>query len=201
MANNMKVSIIIPRLPNRRNDFFKQAVENIENQSFTDFELIVIEKQQSEFDNVNEGLSRAKGEIIHIHHDDDWFTDDAIKNAVECIGDYDFIHGNAHEIGGGDYIPILKQPTLKDLISANTIHTATVFYKSELFKKVGTYEQDWLFHLRCLEKGMKIGYCQHFLKNYRIHDEMGALSENWCKNVRPQLDKIVKQRYENCDIR
>jgi glycosyltransferase involved in cell wall biosynthesis len=201
MDADLKVSIIIPRLPNRRNDYFKQTIENIESQSYRNFELIVIEKQQSEFQNVNEGLTKVTGDVVHIHHDDDWFTPDAVLNAVNSMRDYDFIHGCAHEIGGSDYIPIIKEPTLKDLISANTIHTATVFYRADLFKKVGTYEQDWLFHLKCLEKGMKIGFCPLFLKNYRIHDGMGALSNEWLNVVRPELDKIVKQRYENCNIR
>ena len=190
-----KVSIIIPHLPGTRKEYLKEAIKGIDEQVYPNIELILVSKNQSEVNNIREGLKRAKGEIIHIHHDDDWFTPNSVQNAVDFLTPYDLIHGKAHEINGKDYTPPIKYPTLKELVSCNVIHNATIFYRRDLFDRVGEYEQDWLFSLKCLEKGMKIGYCPFFLKNYRLHPESLSNSTIWIESMRPHLVKIVKERY------
>lgn len=190
-----KVSIIIPHLPGTRQEFLKQCLRSIEEQDYPNIELLLIEQHKSEVDNIKDGLKVAKGDIIHIMHDDDWFTADAVSYGVEYLHDYDFIHGNAHEIGGRDYVPTVRYPTLKDLANVNTIHNVTIFYRKELFEQVGEYEQDWLFSLKCLEKGMRLGYCPNFLKNYRLHPGSLSNSSIWREQMRPELVKIVRERY------
>lgn len=195
MAMGLKVSIVIPHLPGTREEFLKIALEHIDKQPYKNYEVILVSQNKSEIDNIKDGIAKAKGDIIHIHHDDDWFTPNALKLAVDHMLRYDFIHGNAHEIGGADYVPANKYPKLIDLIDHNHIHNATLFYRADVFDKV-EYEQDWLFLLRCLERGLKIGYCPYFLKNYRLHAGSLSNTEHWKNIIRPNLNKIVYERYK-----
>jgi hypothetical protein len=84
---------------------------------------------------------------------------------------------------------------MKQLAHKNTLHNATLYYRADLFERVGEYEQDWLFSLKCLEKGMRLGYCPHYLKNYRLHNGSLTNTDKWKNEIRPGLDTIIKERY------
>lgn len=188
------VSMVIPHLPGTRVEYLKKALEGIEYQDYPNIEVVLVSEKASEIDNILTGIERSKGEIIHIHHDDDWLTYGAVRMAVEYMKDYDMIHGCAHEVGGRDYIPRIQIPTLEQLAKKNLVHNATLFYRRDVFDKV-KYEQDWLFLLRCIEKDLKIGFCPCFVKNYRLHPGSLTNSKKWQKVIRPSLNIEVYERY------
>jgi GT2 family glycosyltransferase len=73
--------------------------------------------------------------------------------------------------------PGITNPTLQNLITKNTIHSAILMYRREVFEKVGQFNEsdkvrsfeEYEFNLRCLQAGLKIGYCDSTLAYYRRH--------------------------------
>lgn len=192
-----RVSIIIPHLPGTREAFLQEALASIDRQDYPNIEVVLVNRLATEVENVQMGVEQSTGEIIHILHDDDWLPDNGVSLGVNGLQGFDLVHGNAHEVGGRDYIPRVKQPTLYELAKYNHIHNATLFYRRDLFDRVTPYEQDWLFLLRCLEQGAKIGYVNEFLKNYRLHPGSLTNSKVWVNEIRPGLEQIVQKRYKH----
>jgi GT2 family glycosyltransferase len=63
------------------------------------------------------------------------------------------------------------------LLKKNTIHSATTMYRKEVFTRVGLFNEsdqvksfeEYEFNIRCLQHGMKIGFCPSTLAFYRRH--------------------------------
>ena len=134
-------------------------------------------------ENFNKVLSQAKGKYIKWLHEDDMLTPNGITDSVKAIEEQgvDFIHGNVIEISRQRktktfHIPILLHPTLKDLLRKNTLHSASMMYRKEVFDKVGKLDEtlnvmeEYEFNLRCLKAGLKLGYCSSMVAIYRRHD-------------------------------
>jgi len=130
----------------------------------------------------NRGLKEATGDYIKYLHEDDMITPEGIENAVKTIQiqNVDFIHGDVYELSESTgkkvyWTPRIKTPLLSDLLKKNTIHSASMMYRKEVFEKVGGFKEgldsseDYEFNLRCLKAGLKIGYCNKPLAIYRRH--------------------------------
>jgi GT2 family glycosyltransferase len=111
-------------------------------------------------------------------------TPNCIKDSVKAIENQgvDFIHGNAIQLSvrsGKEalYRPFITNPTFQNLLLRNPIHSATLMYRKEVFERVGRFSEsdkfrsfeEFEFNLRCLQAGMKIGYCDSTLAYYRRH--------------------------------
>lgn len=79
------ISVIIPYYSKMKNaeGFLKQCVDSIKSQSFTDYE-VVINEHGSAGDNINDAVTKAKGDIITILCMDDYF---AHNNVLQDIHD------------------------------------------------------------------------------------------------------------------
>ncbi|HZM04098.1 MAG TPA: glycosyltransferase family A protein [Candidatus Saccharimonadales bacterium] len=113
------LSIILPTY-NRAN-FLGQAIESVLEQSFTDFEIIVIndgstdaseevinsyrdsrivyvrQPNQGEYSATNTGLRMAQGQLVTWIHSDDIMTPQSLSARVTCLNDnreVDFCHGD-----------------------------------------------------------------------------------------------------------
>ena len=172
----MKVTVIIPYKKNR--GWLDQAIASVPK----DCQLILAKGDGNKSQNFNKVLNQVKGDFIRVLDEDDMLTESCIDSSLNAIEGYDFIHGNALQMYSDSehgrlipYIPPVKYPTLSDLLEKNVIHNMTTMYRREVFEKLGGYDEtlkwgeDYEFHLRCLSKGMKIGYCDAFLCYYRIH--------------------------------
>ena len=59
----------------------------------------------------------------------------------------------------------------------NVFHSATMMYKREVFEKVGKMNEtlntaeEFEFNVRCLNAGLKVGYCNSALAYYRRHPQ------------------------------
>ncbi|KKK57336.1 hypothetical protein LCGC14_3055510, partial [marine sediment metagenome] len=75
------------------------------------------------------------------------------------------------------YTPAIKLPTVQDLKKRNVIHSTTTMYRKTVFEKIGSFDEslntqeEYEFNLRCLNAGLKIGYCDTTLAFYRRHSE------------------------------
>jgi hypothetical protein len=173
-----KVTVIIPY--NKDRGWLQDAINSVPK----GVQLILSKGDGSWPENFNKVLNEATGDYIKYLHEDDMLTPNCIQDSIKAIEEQgvDFIHGNAFQLDQATghllrWRPVIKEPTLSQLLKENTIHSATLMYKKEVFKKVGLLDEsdsvnsfeEFEFNLRCLKAGMKIGYCPSFLAYYRRH--------------------------------
>lgn len=79
-----KVSIVIPSHDSPQTaSFLARLFKSISEQTFTDYEIVLV-KEGLVGHNLNAGLLKAKGELIKIMCQDDWFAHpDALKDIVD----------------------------------------------------------------------------------------------------------------------
>ena len=175
-----KVTVIIPYNIDR--GWLKDAVASVPDS----VQLILSQGEGNWPQNFNKVLDEAEGDYIKYLHEDDMLTPNCIADSVKAIESQkvDFIHGNAvnHSQNSGRdkvWVPPVKIPTLPQLLAKNTIHSATTMYRREVFEKVGRFNEtdlvrafeEYEFNVRCLQMGMKIGYCPSTLAIYRRHPD------------------------------
>jgi hypothetical protein len=178
LIEKKKVTVIIPYKEDR--GWLKDAVDSVP----ADVQLLLSQGQGNWPTNFNNALDQAEGIYIKYLHEDDMLTPNCIVDSVRTMEEQgaDFIHGNALQLNvktGKNIIwrPSITNPTLQNLIGKNTIHSATLMYRREVFEKVGRFNEsdkvksfeEYEFNLRCLQAGMKIGYCNSTLAFYRRH--------------------------------
>ena len=177
-VTDKKVTVIIPY--NEDRGWLNAAIASV-----PDGVQLILSKGDGNWpENFNKVLKQATGDYIKYLHEDDMLTDNCIEDSVNAIEgqDVDFIHGNAFEIDEHTnnvlkWRPLVKEPSLRQLLKKNTIHSATLMYRRSVFEKVGLLNEDPIvnsfeefeFNLRCLKAGLKIGYCPEFLAFYRRH--------------------------------
>lgn len=203
---NPKVTIIIPYSKDR--GYLKQAEESVENQTYDgEIEVIHSSSPHTVGYNINRGIERATGDYIKYLCDDDMLTPWSIEESVKSIELVDFIHGKAINFWEGDkrtaWIPPITNPDIYDMLNKNVIHGGTLMYKRSLFDNVGMFDEsldcaeEYEFNLRCLSKGMKLGFCDSFLYMYRRHTgqkSLGNKSEEY-QEVRQGKIQKIKDRF------
>jgi hypothetical protein len=196
-----KVTVVIPY--NRDRGWLQQAIGSIPK----GVQLLLSKGDGNWPQNFNKVLNQATGKYIRWLHEDDMLTDNSIEDSVYAIEsqDVDFIHGNAYELfmnvgrAPGKFIPKIKIPTVQDLLGKNFIHSETLLYKREVFEKVGGLDEtlqtaeEREFNLRCLQAGLKIGYCDSFLAWYRRHPQQKVRTIS--KSIRLQERQMVRSKY------
>jgi GT2 family glycosyltransferase len=178
----MKITIIIPFKEDR--GWLKEAIASVPNT----VQLILSKGNGNWPQNFNKALKDATGDLIKFLHEDDMLTPNSIESYIKAFSspafnDIDFAHGNTYELHNNarknlkTYIPRVKNPVLSDLLVYNTIHSASLIYRREVFEKVGGFcelsevysFEEFEFNLRCLKAGLKIGYIDAPLAFYRRH--------------------------------
>lgn len=200
-----KVSIIIPYSIDR--GWLKEAVDSVYTQTYQgEIEIIHSKSDNGVSYNINRGIEKSTGSLIKYLCEDDWLTPNSIEDSVKAIQGFDFIHGNANNVRQGKaqiQKPIIKAPTLETMLDRNTIHGGTLMYKREVFDKVGLFNEnidcaeEYEFNLRCLSKGLKIGYCDALVYNYRRHNlqkSLGNTSKEY-QAIRQQKIEAIQQMY------
>lgn len=196
----LKVTVIIPYKTDR--GWLDDAINSV-----PDYVQLLISQGEGNWPTqFNKALPQAKGDYIRWLHEDDMLSANCIEDSVNAIIDQsvDFIHGQAMEFysykqGSLHWKPRISYPSLKDMLTKNHIHSATLMYKKEVFEKIGNIDEslntaeEYDFNLKCLREGMKIGYCPSVLAHYRRHPLQKV-------RVVPQIEKVneremVKKRY------
>ena len=176
----MKVTVIIPFREDR--GYLEEAINSVPGYC----QLILAKGNGTWPQNFNKALPDATGDYIKYLHDDDILTENCIPDSVEALKDCDFIHGNAYQMRDRvtEWKAPIKEPTLKEMIKRNVVHSATLMYRRSVFDKVGSFDEtlktceEYEFNLRCLAAGLKIGYCDSFLAYYRFHPLMKTQTIN-----------------------
>ena len=191
------VTVVIPY--DRDRGWLQQAINSVPSGT----ELILSQSKGTRAYNINRGLEKVKTEFVKFLDEDDYITENCIEDSVRALEGVDFIHGNALNFYPKGkikpYIPPCKYPTVQSLLKKNTIHNPTQMYRMNVFEKTGLFDEslysseDWEFNLRCLSKGLKIGYCNKFLTNYRVHP--GQMTK--ANEERRLINKaLVREKYK-----
>jgi len=196
-----EVSIIIPYNIDR--GWLKDAVASVPDT----VQLILSQGEGNWPQNFNKALHQAEGAYIKYLHEDDMLTPNCIEDSVRAIKEQrvDFIHGDAIQLSqsSGNRIiwkPKVLFPTLQQLLTKNTIHSATTMYRREVFDKVGLFNEtdqvrsfeEYEFNIRCLQMGMRIGYCPSTLAIYRRHPNQLIKKTNRVKRQSNKREVIKK---------
>lgn len=174
----MKVTVIIPYKKDR--GWLNQAIKSVPD----NVQLILSQGEGNWPQNFNKALNQATGDYIKFLHEDDFLAPLGIEHSVAAFNEgADFIHGcviELHEHANNKQIiwkPQIISPNLHSLLRKNTIHSASLMYKREIFERLGGFNEDpkmysfeeFEFNLRCLKAGFKIGYCDKVIAFYRRH--------------------------------
>jgi len=184
-----KVSIIIPFKEDR--GYLKEAIKSVENQSYSNIELILSQSNQGVSYNLNRGIEKATGDFVKYLCDDDRLPERSIEFSVAAFKEQGFqrvvhfIHGNAINFFPDgkteSWFPSVHEPNLFEMLRNNQIHGGTLMYKRSVFDRFGLFNEclwtgeEYEFNLRILSKGAVIGYCDEFLYEYRRHSGQKSL--------------------------
>lgn len=202
----MKVSIIIAYKKDR--GYLNEAIESIKNQNYSgDIEIILSQSDKSVSYNLNRGIEMATGEYVKYLCDDDRLTPNSIKDSVEAMMDFDFIHGKAINFFPSGvrtiYVPRVPFPDLRQMKHQNVIHGGSLMYRRDVFERFGMFDEsltcaeEYDFNMMLLSKGAKLGYCNSTLYEYRRHDEQKSLGKGIDQKERAIKIKAIQDRYGN----
>jgi hypothetical protein len=202
-VDKKKVTVIIPYNIDR--GYLKDAIASVPDS----VQLILSQGKGNWPQNFNNVLNQAEGAYIKYLHEDDMLTPNCIEDSVKAIEEQgvDFIHGMAiqHSQTSGKeevWTPPVLFPTLQQLCEKNTIHSATTMYRREVFEKVGRFNEsdqvksfeEYEFNIRCLQMGMKIGFCPSTLAFYRRHPDQLIKKVSRVKRLANRQEIIKKYK-------
>ena len=160
-----KLSIITINYNNL--DGLKRTVESVVNQTWQEFEYIVIdggstdgstdfiESQREHIDYwvsepdkgiynaMNKGILKANGEyVLFLNGGDDFFSNTVLEENHQYIDNYDLIYFDV-EVRGGDYLQTIEFPDKLNfsLLYNSTLCHQSVFIKRKIFNVVGLYDE------------------------------------------------------------
>lgn len=191
------VSIIIPY--NKDRGYLTHALNSIDRQGYKDIEVIQSHSDNGVSYNLNQGIKKAKGELITYLCDDDMLPPNAIEDTVKNFKG-DFVHGNAVNFWPDGkkqlQVPTKLNPTLKDMLNKNFIHGGTVTYHidcfsdNNLFDESLTTGEEYEFNLRLLSQGYKLEYVDKLLYLYRRHEAQKSLGNQASEYIAERKRKI-----------
>lgn len=167
-----KISIVVP-MYNTNEIFFKELIESLENQTYSNWELCLAdgsetqnevlkqyyesnEKIKYKFLNENKGISEntnaaidmATGEFIGFLDHDDLLSQDALFEVVKTINeniDNEFIYSDEDKIDqtGERFEPYFKPDYSPETLECNNYITHFVVVKKDLIDKVGMLDSEF----------------------------------------------------------
>jgi GT2 family glycosyltransferase len=140
------------------------------------------EKDSGQGEAINKGLARAKGEIIAWLNSDDYYLPNAISSAVKVFEqhpDVVLVYGDmlaVDETGQRTNVLKYRQLSLEDLLCFQIIGQPAVFFRREVYEKVGGLDTtfhfllDHHFWIRIAQQG-KILYVPQTWAAARYHPQ------------------------------
>lgn len=169
---DVKVSIVIP-VWGEYTKYLDECIENVKQQTFKEYEIIIVKDKTDLPSARNEGIRRASGKYILCLDVDDkihpLFIEKTIgKDDIVSVGQKMF--GQTYQL----WTP-KEHPTFEDFLLGNQIHCCSLF-KKEIWEKIGGFDEDmkdgyedWDFWLRATNAGYTITTIQETLFMYRQH--------------------------------
>lgn len=212
----MKYSIITINYNNC--DGLRRTIESVVNQTYTDYEYIVIdggstdgsvdvikeytdkidywvsEPDKGIYNAMNKGIIQAHGDYLNFMNSGDCFYDESILQSLMQINNVDIIFGQAKIINSDIVYKYKTTMTLFDLCTHGFNHQAT-FYKSTLFGD-NEYDEnlsisgDWKFTIQCVV--FKNCSYQYLEKIFVLYDGTGISTKQYEQRKNEQY-KILQE--------
>lgn len=213
------ISVLIPTY--RRPGLLQKAVASAAAQQGVEAEVIVEpdERATGQSATLNRALARARGELVTVLHDDDYYwTPEALAALEATLA--------AHPTAAAAYslpqyvnvfgVPVRTPPTLAAFAAAHpvvtwatlaegfAVHGGGFLYRRAALEAAGPWDeglpacQEWEYHLRMLHRGARFVACPTVTVAYRLH--MGQLSRRGGRigrrsAVRATLRREIAARY------
>jgi glycosyltransferase involved in cell wall biosynthesis len=159
-------------------------------ENLTDAALVLNEKNLGTYASLNEGLVRARGDLVAILNDDDLWAPTKLERQVALLDAYPevglvhtdggFIDGEGRSLGGAplgfDFPRTETGDVLLALLYQNKIIASAVLARRALIDDCGGFDPayfgsgDWAMWLRIAELA-QVGYVAEPLTFYRVHGE------------------------------
>jgi glycosyltransferase involved in cell wall biosynthesis len=194
----LPVSALIPT--RNRPDLLQKAVASVVAQSFTDFELIIVNDGSEPLPDFTDPRIRtlnsgeagavparnmaahaARGDVIAwLDDDDQWSNRDFLKDAVAAIdGGADFVFGDGRFVfaDGSPSQDYSRTADAKLLEHDNTILVSAIVYRASLHAKLGQFDEslpfywDWDWYLRVARSGAKLHHIARPVVDILIHPQ------------------------------
>lgn len=208
------ISVILFYNVNR--GFLKYAVASYEKQIFSGTsELVVIHRDASTAENVNEGIRQAKGKYIKLLAEDDELLPCCLQDLHDkIIEGYDVVCANAeNNHPEGLYIQQSHlSPTVGKMAAEYGMHGGTILYRRAALEVVGgldenlEYAEEFDLHLRLAAAGYRFGYLDKTVYRYRMHEHQKSMQggyrdgEEYIKRKRYILHNIV-EKYQGSQLK
>lgn len=152
--------------------------------------IYISEKDNGQSDAINRGLRLATGEIFSWLNSDDWYCKDTLQKVDRYFKnnpDISIVYGDyAIADKNGKIVKVIKEIDFdKDIFlhGVNYICQPTVFFRREIFKKLGGLDEnlhltmDLQYWLRVIKMGYKFGHIKSCLAVTRLHPECKSIKE------------------------
>ncbi|MFM5470957.1 glycosyltransferase family 2 protein [Aeromonas veronii] len=173
------ISVLLPTFEKAHNGFLKRVLDSIIAQSFSNFEVIIVDDASSDNSidliyhymdldcridllrhskNIGlpaisewEAYEKSNGKYIVFAFDDNYFYPDAFKNLLDAINERTNVmcHGNANLITSGATIEIGSNITNKTLALSNYIANSSVILPRNIINDIGLYDPHILMTRNC----------------------------------------------------
>ena len=200
-----KISVIIPTRD--RPDYLAEAVESVLSQSFTDFELLIVNDGEADIARFSDsrvrilnnrmrgavparnlGILEAKGDYVAFLDDDDFWIDKShlvqANNALSGFADFYFADGTML-FPNGEQRLFAREADRKSLMSDNTVLISTVCYRRALHNQLGNFDEtlpyywDWDWYLRVAKADFRFQHSQQSAVSIRVHPQNMSGNSNY----------------------
>lgn len=137
----------------------------------------ISERDKGIYDAMNKGIQRARGNWIGIINSDDFYELNAaeqVSNYIKLQPETELVHGNLRFFDENGTERVEKPNADLSLLSQTmTIFHPAVFVKREAYQRFGNFNlryrlcADWEMVLRLFKAGLKFGYLDAVLANFR----------------------------------
>jgi teichuronic acid biosynthesis glycosyltransferase TuaG len=220
-----KITVIVSAWNER--GWLDEAILSAKNQTFDDYEIILssdgntdlvkyADKYEIRFtcaeknchsSALNNAVKEARGEWIKECHDDDLLTPNCLTDLWNNKDGADLLYANAINFveSNKEEFKIYKPPTEIALLNflpiiKNPVPSSTIFYKRDVFLKVGGFDPDlkhaeeYLFYLNLLTHGYKFKYVDSNVAWYRYNSTQDSYILAKC---REEVREYIQNKFNS----
>ena len=145
------------------------GTQNIVRKYMDSIACFISEKDNGIYDAMNKGIRIATGEIIGIINSDDWYSENAVEQAVNYFSqnEADLVYGKVCFVEQNGERKIAQQLPLEMLWYRTVVYHPSVFVKKKIYEQFGTYNlkykisSDYELLLRFYSHQVKFGYIEN----------------------------------------
>ena len=153
--------------------------------------LIISETDEGLYDAMNNGISKATGDIIGILNSDDWYEQGALQSVADAFVDsgVEIVHGQANRYDEDRFVMHQKGGNIETLWYTMEMRHPTVFVRRNVYEKYGVFDTcyrvsaDYELMLRFYTKGVHFKYLDKVITNFRLGGVSSQMTEQIANDI------------------